>query len=125
MFLKKSIFALALAGMVFTSCKNNTENKTAETTKETVKTTSALVGKAEKISFTIKGMTCAVMCAAKIEKELAAMDGVQNAKVDFDKETATVEFDNAKQTSETLKTKVESVADGKTYIVSNIQVLTK
>ena len=36
-------------------------------------------------------MTCAVMCAAKIEKELAAMEGVQKATVDFDKETATVE----------------------------------
>src|SRR6478735_5984481 len=116
----KSIFALALTGLVFVGCKNNAESTTkkttAATTVETAKTaaatTAAVVGKVEKVSFTVKGMTCAVMCAAKIEKELAAMDGVQKATVDFDKELATVEFDDAKQSSDKLIAKVESVADG-------------
>ena len=126
----KSIFALALSGLVFVGCKTNVESTTEKTIAETVKTTTAttaaVVGKTEKVSFTIKGMTCAVMCAAKIEKELAAMDGVQKATVDFDKETATVEFDDAKQSSDKLVAKVESVADGKTYKVSNLQtVVTK
>ena len=123
----KSIFALALSGLVFVSCKNNAESTTEKTTAETAKTattiTSAIAGKVEKVSFTIKGMTCAVMCAAKIEKELAAMDGVQKATVDFDKETATVEFDDAKQSSDKLIAKVESVAGGKTYKVSNLQTV--
>src|SRR6478736_1793388 len=123
----KSIFALALSGLVFVSCKNNAESTTKKTTAETAKTatttTSAIAGKVEKVSFTIKGMTCAVMCAAKIEKELAAMDGVQKATVDFDKETATVEFDDAKQSSAKLIAKVESVAGGKTYKVSNLQTV--
>src|SRR6478609_6613839 len=121
----KSIFALALSGLVFVGCKNSNATATKTTTVETAAvaptTTAAVVGKVEKVSFTIKGMTCAVMCAAKIEKELAAMDGVQKAAVDFDKETATVEFDDAKQSTDKLVKKVESIAGGTTYKVSNLQ----
>lgn len=120
----KSIMALALAGMLFTSCKETAKEAIPETTK--INTTAsagkpAPVGKVETASFTIEGMSCAVMCAAKIEKELTAMDGVQTAKVDFEKKTATVEYDNAKQSPEKLVEKVESVAGGKTYKVSNVK----
>ncbi len=66
-------------------------------------------------------MTCAMGCAKTIEKKLAEMDGVQKATVDFDKKTATVEFDANKQTSEKLVETVEAAADGKTYKVSNVK----
>ena len=120
----KSIVALAIAGIRFTSCKDTAKEPAPEAT--TTNTTAAVektapVGKVETASFTIEGMSCAVMCAAKIEKELAAMDGVQNAKVDFEKKTATVEYDNAKQSPAKLVEKVESVAGGKTYKVSNVK----
>lgn len=115
----KSIFALAFSGLVFVGCKNTAENST----EKTATATTEVVGKVEKVSFTIKGMTCEVMCAAKIEKDLKATEGVKTATVDFDKETAIVEFDNAKLSAENLKEKVEAEVDGKTYTVSNIQTL--
>ncbi|AWI24866.1 heavy-metal-associated domain-containing protein [Flavobacterium pallidum] len=120
----KSILSLALAAMLFTACKQNaseaaTPAKDATATIE--KTEAAVTGKMETASFKIEGMSCAVMCASKIEKELSAMEGVKTAKVDFEKKTATVEYDNALQTPQKLADKVESVADGKTYKVSDIK----
>jgi len=122
----KSIVALAIAGTLFTSCKDTAKEPAPEAATTNTTTTAAVektapVGKVETASFTIEGMSCAVMCAAKIEKELAAMDGVQNAKVDFEKKTAIVEYDNAKQSPAKLVEKVESVAGGKTYKVSNVK----
>ncbi|MDI1257397.1 MAG: heavy-metal-associated domain-containing protein [Flavobacterium sp.] len=131
----KSLLSLAIAGLLFTACKETAkEVPAAEAKTETAATAStdpsvseqakqkaAVVGKVETASFHIEGMSCAVMCASKIEKELAAMDGVQKATVDFDKKTATVEYDNAKQSPEKLVAKVEAVADGKTYKVSDVK----
>lgn len=72
-----------------------------------------------KAEFKIEGMTCAIGCAAKIEKSLANMDGVKNAKVDFEKKLATVEFDIATVTNSSLTKRVQDageyqVADFKT-----------
>ena len=125
--LTKSFLALAFAAVLLTGCKKNETADATAAAAQTAKTETAaaekpaVTGKLETASFHIEGMTCAVMCAAKIEKELAAMDGVQNAKVDFEKKTATIEYDNAKQTPEKFVAKVESVADGKTYKVSDVK----
>jgi periplasmic mercuric ion binding protein len=118
----KSILALALSGMLFISCKetgsaakNEGNNAVAATEKTPVSTE-----KLETASFNIDGMTCSIGCAKTIEKELAGTAGVQKATVDFDKKTATVEFDNSVQTPESLVKIVEEAADGKTYKVSNV-----
>ena len=49
------------------------------------------------------------------------MNGVQTAKVDFDKKEATVNFDGDKLSSSDLVKTVETAADGKTYKVSDIK----
>lgn len=120
----KSLVVLALSGFLFVSCKN--ETKPAETTKPTETETDTTAGKAtaanlETASFQIDGMSCAVGCAKTIEKKLASLDGVQEAKVDFEKKTATIAYDAAKQTPETLVETVEAVAGGDTYKVSNVK----
>ncbi len=120
----KSLLTLALASSLFISCKDTAKETAPENATATATTTTekpAIAGKVATASFNIEGMSCAVMCAAKIEKELAAMDGVQKATVDFEKKTATVEYDNAKQNPEKFVEKVEAVADGKTYKVSNVK----
>lgn len=122
----KSIAAFALAGVLFTSCKETPKEAEVTVAKATTTETASIektpaIGKVETASFTIEGMSCAVMCAAKIEKELAAMDGVQTAKVDFEKKTATVQYDDAKLSPDKLVKKVESVAGGDTYKVSNVK----
>lgn len=113
----KSLLILTVSGLMLVSCKENTK---ATATNEKSLTTAA-TGKIETVSFTISGMSCAVMCANKIEKELSAMDGVKKAAVDFDKKLATVQYDSDKLSPEKLVEKVESVADGKTYKVSNVK----
>ena len=122
---KKSFLALALAGMVFTSCKETaaepTKDATAAATADSQPKELAAVGKIETASFTIEGMSCAVMCASKIQKELTNADGVQKATVDFEKKTATVEYDAGKTTPEKLVETVEAVNGGESYKVSNVK----
>jgi Cu+-exporting ATPase len=90
-------------------------------TATTKTTTEAVVGKTETATFNIEGMSCAVMCANKIEKELSKMDGVTKASVDFEKKSATVEYDSAKQSPEKIAEAVEAVAGGDTYKVTNMK----
>ena len=113
----KSLLILTVSGLAFVSCKENLK----ATAKNETSLATAATGKIETASFTISGMSCAVMCANKIEKELSAMDGVKKARVDFDKKLATVQYDSDKLSPEKLVEKVESVADGKTYKVSNLK----
>lgn len=124
--ISRKLLFIAIAGLAFASCKNTekevptTEAKTTEVVAPKTENT-AIAGKIETASFHIEGMSCAVMCAAKIEKELANLDGVQKATVDFDKKTATVEYDSAKQSPEKLVKTVEGVAGGELYKVSDVK----
>ncbi|MGQ7946256.1 heavy-metal-associated domain-containing protein [Flavobacterium sp. WC2509] len=121
----KTIAVIVLSGVFFASCKDNKTEVKAETA-----STEATTPKVKKeiatenlqtASFTIEGMTCAVGCAATIQEELTALDGVQTAKVDFDKKLATVTFDKTIQNPENLTKIVQATGDGKTYKVSNMK----
>ena len=121
----KSIATLTLSSLLFLGCKDaatkplsNTADKTSSVEKKEV----AAAVKPETASFKIEGMTCAMGCAKTIEKKLAEMDGVQNAKVDFETKTATVNFDLDKLKSDDLVKVAESCADGKTYKVSDVKL---
>lgn len=111
----KRIALIACSTLLFTSCKKEetatTENKSTTITTENLATA----------SFTIDGMTCPEGCAKVIENKLAGLDGVSEAKVDFDNKTATVTFDNQKQTPESLTETVEKVGNGELYKVSNVK----
>lgn len=117
--IKLSILTLVITGLTVVGCKKEaTEANSTETTKtETAKT----VAKAETTTMNIEGMTCAMGCAKTIENKLTGLEGVQKATVDFEKKTATIEYDAAVQTPEKLAETVEAVADGKTYKVSNVK----
>ena len=122
---KKSILTLAFASILFVGCKektNETEAKEmAETAAPKVKKEIAAVN-LQKASFAIEGMTCAMGCAKTIQDDLADLDGVQEATVDFDTKLATVSFDKTVQTTETLTKVVEAAADGKTYKVKDMKI---
>ncbi len=79
------------------------------------------ISKIETATFTISGMSCAVMCASKIQKELTDLKGVQKAVVDFDKKIAIVNYDSAILSPEKIVSTVEAVAGGKLYKVSNMK----
>lgn len=118
----KTALVVALSAISFTSCKK--EEKTAENTTNTEATAPKKEIAAENLetaSFEIEGMTCAMGCAATIEKKLAETEGVKEAKVDFETKTATVAFDKTVNNQESLTKLVEAVADGKTYKVANFK----
>jgi copper chaperone CopZ len=116
-----SFLAIALSSLLFFSCKK-TEVSQTTTTEKTVKVNSkSVAAKPQMATFTIEGMTCAVGCAKTIQDKLASMDGIQSAKVDFEKKFATVEFDASIQTPALLLKTVEETGDGKTYMVLNMK----
>ena len=118
----KYILTLVLIVSFVFSCKNekNPEVKTVEAEVEIVKELdpNATFAKAE---FTIDGMTCAMGCAAQIQKKIAKMDGVKSATVDFDKKLAMVEYNESKVTPITLEEAVTKVSD--TYKVSDMKTV--
>lgn len=116
-----AVIALLVAAN-FTACKNETtpEVKTVETVAETANVDAT--AKYAKVEFGIDGMTCAMGCAKTIEKQMAKMDGVKSAVVDFEKELAMVEYDENKLTPQSLEAAVAKVSD--VYKVHDIKVIT-
>lgn len=115
----KKMALVAFAAIAFVSCKK--ENTTEVTTENSTETKPIDMANLATASFTIDGMTCEVGCAKTIENKLAGLDGVSEAKVDFEKKTATVTFENGRQTPETLVETVEAVAGGDLYKVSAVK----
>lgn len=118
---KKSFLAIAVAVFIFASCKQTSTEATTETTATSATETLAASGKIETASFNIEGMSCEVMCASKIQKELSNTDGVQKATIDFEKKTATVEYDSGLITPEKLVETVEAVNGGESYKVLHLK----
>lgn len=122
--LVKTLSFFALAAVLFTSCKDTSKDGNIETPAEgtVTDTTQAkeTAANLETTTFKIDGMTCPEGCAKVIENKLAGMEGVQDAKVDFDAKTATISFDGAKQTPEKFVETVEHIADG-AYKVSDVK----
>ncbi len=117
----KSITTLAFCSLLFVSCKE-TGSKPTETQKEVASAEKKVAEKPETATFKIDGMTCSMGCAKTIERKLTETEGIQEAKVDFDKKEATVNFDAAVVTPEKITQTVEATADGKTYKVSDIKI---
>lgn len=107
----------------FFSCKNNKqpEVKTVavEYTEEKTEKTLDPNATYAKVEFGIDGMTCAMGCAATIEKKMAKMDGVKSAKVDFHNQLAMVEYDEAKVTTQSLEATVKKA--GEVYEVKGMK----
>jgi len=112
----KNLCILAITALVFTSCKNESQQPEVKTvdvevTSKDVSQTLDPNATYAKVEFSIDGMTCAMGCAKTIEKKMAKMEGVKTAKVDFDKRLAMVEYDEAKVTPKSLEEAVGKVAD--------------
>lgn len=123
----KKIAFFALAATLFVSCKNtskdgNIEEPNNDTVTDTTMTKETAAN-LETATFKIDGMVCAEGCAATIQNKLSHLDGVADAKVDFDAKKATVSFDPAKQNAESLTKTVEKAGmeEGQ-YKVSEMNV---
>ncbi|WP_396173284.1 cation transporter [Flavobacterium sp.] len=113
--INKMIAAIALTSIVMVSCKNENPKEEATVTTEQTQDQPAQLATA---SFSIEGMHCEVGCAGVIQKKLAKLEGVQDAKVDFAGKTATITYDANKQTPEIMVQTVQNISDD--YKVSNV-----
>jgi len=119
------LVAIAFAFLATISCKKEqkeAEVVTVDTIEEVKKSTISEDATLAKVEFNIEGMTCAIGCAAKIQKSLGKMDGVKNATVDFESKKAVVEYDVDQVTTNLLAERV--VANGDQFKVSNFQTAT-
>lgn len=124
--MKKILLVFAFSTLFLTSCKKETvattEGTAAASTESAVEPKpAAIVGKIETASFNLDGMSCEIMCASKIQKELTAAEGVQKATVDFANKSATIEYDAGVTSPEKLVKLVEAVNGGDSYKVSNLK----
>lgn len=125
---KKSILTLAFASILFVGCKEKSNDlngiETAKSTELAAPKSKNKIAAAnlQTASFKVEGMTCAIGCAKTIQEDLTGLDGVQEAKVDFDTKLATVTFDKTVQNPEKLTKIVEAAADGKTYSVKDMKI---
>ena len=96
--------------LLIVSCTSkNPEKKSVSHTAETKVTMSDK--NLSNISFQVEGMTCEVGCAARIEKKVAAMEGVAMSEVDFEAKTAFVSFDPTTTSFDKVKATIESLGD--------------
>jgi len=117
--------AIIFAFLATISCKKEqkeVEVVTVDTIEKVKKTTISEDATLAKVQFNIEGMTCAIGCAAKIQKSLGNMDGVKNATVDFVNKTAVVEYDVDQINTNLLAERV--IANGDQFKVSNFQTTT-
>ncbi len=106
--MKRPIFYILLI-LVVSCTSKNPEKKTVSHSDEVAVTMSDK--NLSNISFQVEGMTCEVGCAARIEKKVAAMEGVAMSKVDFEAKTAFVSFDPTTTSFDKVKTTIESLGD--------------
>jgi len=105
------IFILLVTGIIISSCGGNEQSNKEETAIE-ISTENLIVA-----DYVIEGMVCAMGCAATIEKDVAEMNGVVSASVDYEAEKAHFEFDEAIISEKEIIAKIEGLADGQ-YKVS-------
>lgn len=115
---------LLAAALVIVACKNN-KNPEIVTVNHSETEISESPKKIDfkeiaNIDFKIEGMTCAMGCAKTIEKELANLEGVKEAKVDFESTVATLELDPTRVNQDLILETISKVGD--TYKITNYSV---
>lgn len=63
-------------------------------------------------SLKIEGMMCEKGCKSTIESKLAKMEGVKEAKVDFESNVATIIFNSSVTSSKAMIEMIGEIADG-------------
>ena len=115
-------FILLLTSLSIMACNNPTSPKvvTVETTQnmnaDPLPMAEEAFGK-----LTIEGMTCAIGCAATIEKNLQKTTGVTSANVDFETKTAWVVYDAKHLNMEAISTVVKATSES--YSVTKMERL--
>ena len=121
--MKNSFFFYIILSIVFFwGCQNKLTSKVIEvqTSQESPKKIKAL-GEEAYAKLSIEGMTCAIGCAATIEKKLQKTSGISSVKVDFETKTAWVTYDPSLLSLNGISTVVKET--GTNYSVTGIELL--
>jgi len=115
-------FILLSTSLSIIACNNPTSPKvvTVETT-QNMKADPLLMAEEAFGKLIIEGMTCAIGCAATIEKNLQKTTGVTFANVDFETKTAWVVYDAKHLNMEAISMVVK--ATGESYSVTKMERL--
>ena len=73
----------------------------------------------------IEGMSCSHSCSPFIQKKLSSTEGVESAKVNFDKQLATVVINHQVVSKKSIIEKIQSLSDGQYKIKSCKSTLLK
>jgi len=106
--------------LVLTSCKEKAE-KQDEQTSEIIKTEQLAEADVKEVSISIEGMTCEIGCARTIQSKLSKTEGVEFAKVNFEKKKGVVKYDANKVSEKQIVAVVEKIAGGDLYKVTEIE----
>lgn len=117
----KQSLVLASLSLLLVSCKNENSSSTEEIQAVEQDTTHTILANPKTASFEIEGMTCEIGCTNLIEGKLNKLDGITEAKVDFECKTATVTYDAYKLNQEKITKTVEAIAGGELYKVAKVK----
>ena len=104
--------------VLLSSCKNEASDKATNTTQSlnSLKPNKTL-------SANVEGMVCKMGCAASIRKELNAIDGVDEVRIDFVEDRAkqelTVLYNDTKINQELIVSSIETINE-KQFVVSDL-----
>lgn len=105
----KKLLSFVFGLFLFFGCENGLKVKTPPAVKSV--TSTAKIEQPKKAELTIEGMTCAIGCAATIEKKLNQTEGIAEAKVSFDEKKAYVTFDETVLNPLKIKAVIEGVGE--------------
>jgi mercuric ion binding protein len=121
--MKKELLVFSLLMSFLTGCKNEPREKivTVSANATVQNTTPEAIKEKAYAKLSIDGMTCAIGCAATIQKNLNQTAGVASATVDFESHTAWVIYDAKAMGLKEIREVVE--ATGEAYRVTSAEQL--
>ncbi len=120
----KKMFPLILVTLLVFGCKKQLNQNDNTVDKATI--AKASFATTEKAELVVSGMTCAVGCAGTIQKNLAKVEGVQSAEVDFERQLAMVEYNPSKVILQDLENTIHKTSDAyKVIHAKNVDTFSK
>jgi mercuric ion binding protein len=115
------IISLFIFSILLFSCSETKKENVVNQSE--IENTENKVASYKSIEVDIKGMTCEIGCARTIESKLSKVDGISYSKVDFESGKGQFTFDENKLSENDIISKINGIAGGDLYSVTNTKPL--
>ena len=115
------IISLFIFSILLFSCSETKKENVVNQSE--IENTENKVANYKSIEVDIKGMTCEIGCARTIESKLSKVDGISYSKVDFESGKGQFTFDENKLSENDIISKINGIAGGDLYSVTNTKPL--